>query len=402
VVAGDGIGAEVRILAVGLERRVDDLVEEMLERLLAEPDLKRYDQPHFRALARRIARENLLHEIHALKHDRRLPESCPPEAAMAARQAAELDSPVTVVLQCYRAGHAVLWSAWLKQVELLDASSDRRKWLLEVGSEFMFAYVERCTGFVIDEYARASDEIADSRHYQRLKAVRRVLAGASTDESALDYPLAVHHLGFVAWGPKAAMVLRRLSGRIGDYSLTIPGDDATVWSWAGVHAPLDKRIHRIVAQTDVPSGTALACGTPAHGADGFRQTHREAQDARAVAIPRTAPITCFADVAIEALALAAEPRAHALVARELGQLGHGDSRSERLLTTLDAYFAAGQNATAAAAHLGVNERTVRNRLQRIEASLGYAPTTRRVELETAIRFARVLRHAQNTSAPRPG
>jgi hypothetical protein len=172
-------------LAVALETRIDELVEAMVERLLSEPELKRYDEPHFRDLTRNIARENLLHEVHLLGGGRELPDACPPEAALAARQAVQLDAPVTVVLQCYRAGHAVLWEAWLDLVEQSGAVQKLRRRLLEAGSEFMFAYVERCTAFVVEEYSRTREVANRGRDYQRLQLVRRVLEGEDADVEEL-------------------------------------------------------------------------------------------------------------------------------------------------------------------------------------------------------------------------
>jgi DNA-binding PucR family transcriptional regulator len=74
------------------------------------------------------------------------------------------------------------------------------------------------------------------------------------------------------------------------------------------------------------------------------------------------------------------------VARELRGLDGGDSRSARLRETLRAYFASGQNASAAAALLGVHEHTVSYRLRTIEDRLGRPVTARRAELETALRL----------------
>jgi hypothetical protein len=374
------VDAATRELADELARRIDALVEAMLERVLADPDLARFDEPHFQELARLIARENLLHEVHALRHDRALPESAPGEAQVAARQAVELDAPVTVVLRCYRAGHAVLWSAWLELVEHRDFDDAVRRRLLESGSEFMFAYVERCTAFVLAEYAGHHDAVARTRDYRRLQAVRRVLAGEPGGDALDGYPLAQEHLGLVAWGPDAKRALGAVAERAAT-AMTIPGGDGTLWAWiGGADHPLPS----------LPGAASIALGTPGSGVDGFRRTHREAQDARAVATRLRQDLTRFDEVSLEALALVAGGRAHELVERELATLAEDTARARRLRETLEAYFASGQNATAAGARLGVNERTVRNRLRAIEETIGRDLTTRRAEVETALRFARVL------------
>jgi DNA-binding PucR family transcriptional regulator len=57
-----------------------------------------------------------------------------------------------------------------------------------------------------------------------------------------------------------------------------------------------------------------------------------------------------------------------------------------LRETLRAYFSAEQNASSAAAALGVHQQTITNRLHAIEAQLGYPPSLRRAELEAALRI----------------
>ncbi len=53
-------------------------------------------------------------------------------------------------------------------------------------------------------------------------------------------------------------------------------------------------------------------------------------------------------------------------------------------------FQAGGSAAAAAAELGVAERTVTYRLRRAEALVGRPLATRRAEIETALRLHRVF------------
>lgn len=86
--------------------------------------------------------------------------------------------------------------------------------------------------------------------------------------------------------------------------------------------------------------------------------------------------------------LADERAARAFVAAELGPLGDGRDGT-KLRETLVAYFACGFNASAAAAALGVNDRTVAYRLGGIEERLADR-SARVAELQAAIRLERVL------------
>jgi DNA-binding PucR family transcriptional regulator len=134
----------------------------------------------------------------------------------------------------------------------------------------------------------------------------------------------------------------------------------------------------------------VAVGGPASGAEGFRRAHTEAQSAHRVALRRPAPVTLYDDVALEALAAEDDSRARAFVARELGPLAADDPRALTLRATLRAYFGVAQNASSAAALLGVHERTVANRLRAVEEHLGRPVSARHAELDTALRLHELL------------
>jgi DNA-binding PucR family transcriptional regulator len=76
--------------------------------------------------------------------------------------------------------------------------------------------------------------------------------------------------------------------------------------------------------------------------------------------------------------------------RELGPLVAADARTAELRRTVRAYFGVGQNASAAAALLGVHDRTVANRLATVEERLGRPLTRRRDELAVALRIHELL------------
>ncbi len=76
-------------------------------------------------------------------------------------------------------------------------------------------------------------------------------------------------------------------------------------------------------------------------------------------------------LALERLLLADEPLADATVRRELGPVLADERLGEELVETLQAYFDAGENVTAAARRLHLATRTVAYRLERIESLLGH-------------------------------
>ncbi len=102
-----------------------------------------------------------------------------------------------------------------------------------------------------------------------------------------------------------------------------------------------------------------------------------------------APVTHFDDVELECPLLADERAARAFVASQLAPLDTGRDGT-KLRETLDAYFACAFNASAAAATLKVNDRTIAYRLNDIEQLLGRSVRTRHTELQAAIRLERIL------------
>ena len=113
----------------------------------------------------------------------------------------------------------------------------------------------------------------------------------------------------------------------------------------------------------------------------------------------------IADVALLALTLRDPVAAREFVLQRarIARARH-DERSELLCATLlCAYFASGQNAAAAAAALGVHDRTVRYRVRSIEERLGRSILARREELGVALRLAHVVLRdpasARSSTAP---
>ena len=76
-------------------------------------------------------------------------------------------------------------------------------------------------------------------------------------------------------------------------------------------------------------------------------------------------------LALERLLLADPQLADATVRRELGPVLADERFGEELIETLQAYFDAGENVTAAARRLHLATRTVAYRLEKIESLLGH-------------------------------
>lgn len=135
----------------------------------------------------------------------------------------------------------------------------------------------------------------------RALRVREVLgANKSVDVDALTtsirYPLRWHHLAVIMWYPDAGTEgdelgrLQRFIRELGPAAgadatpLFVAADRSCGWGWLPYRAEADvvSKVRRFaLARPDAPS---VAIGTMAAGIDGFRRSHREAEDARGVAI----------------------------------------------------------------------------------------------------------------------
>jgi DNA-binding PucR family transcriptional regulator len=133
----------------------------------------------------------------------------------------------------------------------------------------------------------------------------------------------------------------------------------------------------------------VSFGDPLPGVDGFRRSHRQALDARAVvtAGPATASIVAYGDPGLSVAALHTENLATTKiwVGETLGPLASATESDERLRDTLRVFLQNGSSYKAAAAELCMHFNTVRYRVQRAEERRGRPITiTDRLDVELAL------------------
>lgn len=335
---------------------------------------------------RQFALDSIRNELRAFREER-LPERCPEIDAQGAREGARIGGLLDLLLAGYRSGQQAQWEAWLDLVEEQASDPELRRLLLERGSRFFYEYADRLSGFATDEYTRERDRILRSREQRRVHSVRELLDGRETEPVGLDYELDQRHLGVVAWGPEAEPAARALAEELDRRALLVGVVEETWWGWLGGRTPLTDAAF---ADFRPSAGTGLALGADLEGLNGFRRTHRQAERAQRIAIARGELFADYEQVALEALASVDHGEASAFARRELRGIDGGDRRAARLRETLEAYFATGHNAAAAAARLGVHEQTIAQRLRTVEERVGRSVSERRAELEVALRLRRSL------------
>ena len=367
-----------------IERRLEAINDATLEDLGEEvPDWLR--EPPLWTRISDLSRENARSELRALAAGGQLPEVCPTPDARTAREAAETNTPLAFLLDGYRAGHRALWNAWSELVDERGFEPDVARDLRREASDFLFAYTARLSALVSEEYDNARP--AGTEQF-RLSVVRSLLDGEEVDTSVLDYPIEGWHVGLVGSAGELHRRLPEIAAELDSRLLLLDVYEDPWWAWLGRTRPFPDAARDTVAALAPPPGERLGVGGEGRGAAGFRESHREATWAFRCSDEKQ-PRISYRDVALEDLALRDRDAAAAFAEAELAPI-LGNGRGEQLLETLDAYFAAGQNARAAAKELGVHHQTVAQRLAAVEELTGRSPAARRAELETALRLRRQL------------
>ncbi|HYH52948.1 MAG TPA: helix-turn-helix domain-containing protein [Solirubrobacterales bacterium] len=225
------------------------------------------------------------------------------------------------------------------------------------------------------------------------RSVRRMLAGSEQGQADLGYALNGYwHTGIVASGPDACSSIRSAVRTVDCQVLLTPQEDQLVWAWLGTREPGRLAVGPALLAGDWPAETAVAIGEPGHGLEGWRLTHRQACAALGQAERRPGLATPYGSVAV-AVTLSKDETLRTFLQQHFLDVlkGTGDSIDDETTELLDCYLQTGCNASAAAAQLGMNRRTVSKRLRSIEEKLGHSIGTNYTELSLALTLHRQSR-----------
>jgi hypothetical protein len=231
--------------------------------------------------------------------------------------------------------------------------------------------LERLEAAIEREYDNAHDAIALEPEQRRTEVVQCLLAEEPVgfaELAELDYELdASWHLGMIATGTGLRSALARVKLHLACQLLLITHGE-TLWIWLGSSHKLDEaQVERLLSDRTV--WASLACGEARRGLEGWRQTHREAKGALALALRRPGTIVRYADGPL--LAAAVDNKTLATWLTELlTPLRSRPDGGVPLLDTLRAYIDTERNCSSAASMLGVRRQTVTNRLRTVEELLG--------------------------------
>jgi hypothetical protein len=338
----------------------------------------------------------------------------PPEEALSyARSYVHEGLSFELLSRVYREGERAYTRLWLDRLrERVDTAGELAD-CMGYFSDWLFAYIETINRPLSEVYTAEHERWIRGGVAMRSEEVRSILAGAHVNvteaSGRLRYRLDARHVGLVIW---------RQTPESGDLQ---PSDARTfeemdqfaaeVADSLGAHSALTLPIGRYYAGwaavgpdvdfESLPScrnSLRVALGRVGRGVDGFRRTHQEALHAKRVASLNQRPSSScmtFTNLALDALLTQDLDEARRFVQNELGPLVDDSDANRRLTATLEVFYQEESSYVRAARRLGIHENTVCYRVRRAEELLGRPITERQLEVQAALRLARLV-HGEAT------
>ena len=332
----------------------------------------------------------------------------PPLAATAlARRLAWTDVSIDVLVRAYRLGHEWVYEDIRQFCAAECTDSGTAVELLGELGQLAFRFTDACTTSVIAEYERERETLLRSDLAERHSHVRAVLSGQQVDlrgaERALGYHFDGIHVAFRTWvvdtredGPRVVgQVMRDVTAAMtvrGSLTVQDAPGLATTWLRSAARAELESAAAAALA---TQSGVRIAIGNPAAGVQGFRDTYRQAERARAIGRVSPNGVVAYADVSLLSLLLENPESARTFVQDELGGLAAQDANTAKLRCTLLAFLEHQCRHLPTAQALYMHRNTVAQQVHRAKEILEREVTVRTLELQTALRLLAYFDATQN-------
>jgi hypothetical protein len=313
------------------------------------------------------------------RHAPPIPPALLAQARLDARDGVSLET----VLRRYFAGNALFGDFLAEEGERAGVTTSTIRRLLAVQATL----ADRLVAAVSVEYDLEAKVRPASSTERRRECVKSLLAGELVDHSMLDYDLDGHHVGLMMKGEGAATVMRELSARVDRRPLAVCREEEPVWAcWLGGHRALGaEAVIEALEEIDC-DGVLVTVGEPAAGLSGWRFSHRQAKAALPVAERMGRSVVRYSEVAVVAAVLRDDLLVSSLRRLYLEPLEGCRDDGRAAKETLRAYFAAERNVSSTAAALGVDRRTVTNRLRAAEDLFGLCLKDIAIELELALQL----------------
>ena len=346
--------------------------------------------------------------LHALRYDIAVERVEAPTAALEyARRLAQQGMPVNALVRAYRLGQRRVNELVFAELHAIEIPDSMRVPVIEAITGTLFEYIDWMSQQVVAVYEEERERWLENQNSLRALRVREILAAnKSVDVDAasttIRYPLRWHHLGLIMWYPdlgtegdelaRLQRFLRELGEAAGaDASpLFVAADQSCGWGWLAYRAAATdagEKVRRFALSR--PDSASVAIGMMAGGLEGFRRSHREAAEARAVAIISDRGGTTVITAADPGLSVVARIGGDVAATRDwvatvLGDLATDNDNDARLRETLRVYLACGCSYKLAAEELNLHFNSVKYRVGRAVARRGREIGTDRLDVELAL------------------
>src|SRR5574337_753038 len=391
-----------------LGSRLGEVTRSVCRTLAAEISELRGD-PRLLDLMYSSVESNIETIFDALQHDIPLERIQPPTAALEyARRLAQRGVPVPALIRAYRLGQQELLSLVLVEIRRSGLDPEVNLEVFGQTTTIVSSYVDWISQHVLAAYETERERWLENRSYVRGDRVREILAGEETNidraSAGLGYPLRATHLALVVWFgeqnsaranlPALEQAVRAVAESLATRAspLFVAEDRVSGWAWIALHDSVPSAqgvtagIQRALAdRTDLPY---IAAGNPLPGLDGFRRSHRQALQARAVASAagRSARrVTAAGDPGLRVAALLGQDigQAREWVVEVLGPLATDSNNDARLRETLRVFLWHGSYKEAAE-ELNLHFNSVKYRVRRAGGRRGRPVTDDRLDVELAL------------------
>jgi DNA-binding PucR family transcriptional regulator len=370
-------------LAERLRERLPEIQAAVATRVYAISDPHSVSDPAYTQGLNSALSAAVEHRLDVLETGERNAPPVPPGLLAQARLDARDRVPLDAVLRRYYAGSTLFADFLAKEAERAEVPSATLRRLLAEQA----ALGDRLLAAIGTEYTEEAKNRPRSSAERQRESVKRMLAGELVDHAEIDYDFDAHHLGLMARGEGAEELLREAARKLDRRLLAVEREEEPQWAgWLGGSRELTaERAVRELAGA-VPAGVLVTVGEPGEGLAGWRFSHSQAKAALPVAERMGEPVVRYADVALLAAIARDDLLASTLRQLYLAPLEQMRDGGKVARETLRAYFSAERNVSSTAAALGVDRRTVRNRIRAIEGLIGRPLKDSAADLEIALRL----------------
>ena len=330
----------------------------------------------------------------------------PTESLEHARRMAQRGVPANAMVRAYRLGHQEVLNFVLDEIAASDMDP---RWGLDVFKYFQtvsFGYIDWISQQVLNTYQQEYDRWVENRNSMRAQGVGAILGADGGDVDVLTeeirYPLRRIHVALALWYPdgndgdelvRMERFANHLARSLGTHEppLFLSVDHLTAWVWLPLSAHgaanVTERIREFATvQQDSPW---IAMGNALPGIDGFRRSHEQAVDVRAVAVVSGSVdrrVMAASDPGLPVATLLGDDvgSVGSWVAEILGPLASDTENDERLRETLRVFLRTGSSFKAAADEMHLHSNSIKYRVNRAISRRGAPIADDRIEVEVAL------------------